>query len=199
MDKTNEKITEWLIDYYYSHQTTDSGGTTSFLAACNRYRTTTSMIPNGVSTSLDVGTGPGFFANYCALHPQFTRSVAVDLHISTDFYSLSPFLEYYLTDATDLPFKDDEFELVTCCQMLEHLRNWASFHLTINALRRICSRTLIVSVPFDEGPELQSQHFLSFNQETIDILFPDCEKRVIDFNHPRGLTFKKHIIIRQDL
>jgi 2-polyprenyl-3-methyl-5-hydroxy-6-metoxy-1,4-benzoquinol methylase len=78
------------------------------------------IIPNEINTLLDVGCGNGILVNYLQQHYQndFSRICGVDRSTTS--------LKFVKTEKSesnidDLPFKDGEFEMVTCLEVIEHL------------------------------------------------------------------------------
>jgi SAM-dependent methyltransferase len=94
---------------------------------------------------LEVGCGEGWLADHIVRtvwHPQ--RFVAVDLtpdHLAPD---LDPHIQFQTASVYELRFRDDEFDLVLCCEVLEHLDRPA---LAIPELGRIARTAVIVSTP----------------------------------------------------
>lgn len=97
---------------------------------------------------LDVGCGEGVLTHKWAERLGEGRIVGIDLdepelraaweHRKRDN------LEYRVLEATTLPFGDDEFDLVTAIEVLEHVPEPAS---TIAEMGRIASSHVLVSVP----------------------------------------------------
>ena len=57
-----------------------------------------------------------------------------------------PNLTFVTGSATDLPFGDDEFDVVTAIEVLEHIRDWSA---ALDEIARVCSRLVVASVPHE--------------------------------------------------
>ena len=97
---------------------------------------------------LDVGCGEGVLTEQWAERLDGGRIVGVDLDdgkLRAEWARRSrPNLEYRAEDATSLSFDDDEFDLATAIEVLEHLPNPEA---TLAEMARVAERHLLVSVP----------------------------------------------------
>jgi SAM-dependent methyltransferase len=131
------------------------------------------LIPDGVSSILDVGVGPGAFLNYLALSGRFERVTGIDKVRYSRFLSLTPDLDYRIEDITATSFADGAFDVVFCMEVLEHLDD-TTLELALSELRRITTRRLIMSVPFNEPLPLPSYHVQHFDEHRLRTMFPDA-------------------------
>lgn len=96
---------------------------------------------------LDVGCAYGYFLAHAG--PLAHRSVGVDLspHAIRKAKELFPALEFVEASATNLPFADGTFHVVTCFDTLEHIPDVAS---AIRELHRVLqpSGTLVLRMPY---------------------------------------------------
>ena len=85
---------------------------------------------------LEVGPGNGFVAEYL-------RSRGIDLVTVDSDPSLRP-------DVTGtvirMPFKDESFDVVTCCEVLEHIP-YDSFQMALSEVHRVCRSWVVLSLP----------------------------------------------------
>lgn len=88
-------------------------------------------------TILEVGVADGFISEVVR---RFTRHQIVSCDLDR---ALRPGVA---ASVLDLPFPDDAFDLVMCCQVLEHLP-FAHFPQAMGELRRVARRSLFVSLP----------------------------------------------------
>ena len=107
------------------------------------------MIPADVETILDVGCGKGDLLR--ALEGKYEvcgcdRSEAALRYVTC---------RKTLSGSGNLPFLSEEFNLVTCCQVLEHLPD-RIFKDTVSELKRVTKKYILITVPF---AETLSQHF----------------------------------------
>jgi 2-polyprenyl-3-methyl-5-hydroxy-6-metoxy-1,4-benzoquinol methylase len=97
---------------------------------------------------LDVGCGEGVLVHRWALEMPQTRLVGIDLEegsIQAGWAArAAPNLEYRTMPAEDLPFAENEFELASAIEVLEHVPDPEH---TVAEMARCASRHLLVSVP----------------------------------------------------
>jgi 2-polyprenyl-3-methyl-5-hydroxy-6-metoxy-1,4-benzoquinol methylase len=97
---------------------------------------------------LDVGCGEGVLVHRWALSMPATRVVGIDLEeesIQAGWADRqAPNLEYRTMPAEDLPFAEDEFDVATAIEVLEHVPDPEH---TVAEMARCAERHLLVSVP----------------------------------------------------
>jgi ubiquinone/menaquinone biosynthesis C-methylase UbiE len=98
---------------------------------------------------LDVGCGEAQHTHKWALElGEAVRVVGIDLEDATlqEFWKerTAPNLEYKILKAENMPFQDNEFEVATAIEVLEHVPDPAH---TIAEMARVASKYLLVSVP----------------------------------------------------
>ena len=93
---------------------------------------------------LEVGAGEGVISQ--RLYERFGDATAIDLPDSglRAEWASRPGPRYLHADAERLPFRDDEFDLTVCVEVLEHLEDPRQ---GLAELARVTSRHLLVSVP----------------------------------------------------
>jgi ubiquinone/menaquinone biosynthesis C-methylase UbiE len=94
---------------------------------------------------LEVGCGEGLLARH--LHrsgPRPERFVASDVEIDRVVPDLDPEIEVVEASIYALPFSNAEFDLVVCCEVLEHLGDPA---LGLAELARVAGRHVLLSTP----------------------------------------------------
>jgi 2-polyprenyl-3-methyl-5-hydroxy-6-metoxy-1,4-benzoquinol methylase len=100
------------------------------------------------SSLLDVGCGEGVLVHHWAQRLGEGRVVGIDLEeesIQSGWAQRqAPNLEYRMLEAADLPFADDEFDLASAIEVLEHLPDPQR---TLGEMARCARRHLLVSVP----------------------------------------------------
>jgi ubiquinone/menaquinone biosynthesis C-methylase UbiE len=97
------------------------------------------------ATVLEVGCGEGQLAQHLvtrAARPW--RFVACDLELSAIAPGLDPLIEVRQASVYELPFEDQSFDLVVCCEVLEHLEDPAR---GLTEVARVARRAAIVSTP----------------------------------------------------
>jgi 2-polyprenyl-3-methyl-5-hydroxy-6-metoxy-1,4-benzoquinol methylase len=97
---------------------------------------------------LDVGCGEGVLTHEWAGRLGDRRIVGIDLQdteLQAEWRSRArPNLEYRVEEATALSFADDEFDLATAIEVLEHVPDPEA---TLSEMARVARRHLLVSVP----------------------------------------------------
>jgi SAM-dependent methyltransferase len=97
---------------------------------------------------LDVGCGEGVLTEEWAERLGDRRIVGIDLDdpkLRAEWDKRSrPNLEYRVEEATSLSFGDDEFDMATAIEVLEHVPEPAA---TLAEMARVARRRLLVSVP----------------------------------------------------
>ena len=97
---------------------------------------------------LDIGCGEAVLTHEWALKLAPKRVVGLDLEdpaIQAEWEKRrAPNLEYKIMKAENLPFADDEFDVATAIEVLEHVPDPAH---TVAEMARVAQRWLLVSVP----------------------------------------------------
>jgi hypothetical protein len=113
-------------------------------------------IPVDCKSLLDVGCGRGIIGALCRIYRALDRLVGVD--------GFEPYLEFSQTagfydrtiprnlNDTPLPFGAQEFEVVTCIEVIEHLE-WSAGQKLLDELERIGSRVILTTpnIRFQQG------------------------------------------------
>lgn len=139
-----------------------------------RVKYVSELIANDVSSILDVGCGNGILVNYLdkQFPDRFSRICGTDRsETSLKFVHT----EKVCASIDQLPFKDGEFDLVTCLEVIEHLPQEIYFS-ALAELKRIASQYIIISVPNEED--------LVLNRVTC----PKCYTAFSPFYHMRSFS-----------
>jgi len=171
------------------------------LADQERFETLADKLPLNVQTLLDVGCGNGLFLKHLSdLKGRcFNRLCGTDR--STAALACVE-AEKVQAGVDALPFAKDEFDAVSCMEVLEHLPQ-TTFISALNEISRVARRYILVSVPYNEnlGTSLTecmkcccrfnpNHHLRTFNQPTMQHLFDDkgftC--REVFYIHPQRVV-----------
>ena len=76
----------------------------------------------------------------------------------------------------NLPFNDNEFEMIGCFQVLEHLP-FEKFPTLLDELKRVSSKYVFISLPFAHSKIMIDIHIPRIRYITLDVLIPWFYKR----------------------
>jgi ubiquinone/menaquinone biosynthesis C-methylase UbiE len=94
---------------------------------------------------LEIGCGEGLLAHHLLTNgPRPRRFVASDRDLRAAVPGLDPLIEFLEASAYDLPFPSGSFDLVVCCEVLEHLHDPPR---ALSEAARVARRAVIVSTP----------------------------------------------------
>jgi 2-polyprenyl-3-methyl-5-hydroxy-6-metoxy-1,4-benzoquinol methylase len=100
----------------------------------------------GPSSLLDVGCGEGMLLKSMEEHVREIRCAAIDLDPAEvgDAALILPWCQVDVGSAYEIPYEADHFELVICCEVLEHLEHPEK---ALRELSRVSSKYVLLSVP----------------------------------------------------
>jgi len=101
------------------------------------------VAPNSV---LEVGCGEGHLAGHLLDHAVHrpVRFEACDLELGQIAPELDSMIHFKAASAYELPYADDEFELLVCCEVLEHLERPGD---ALREFERVASKAVLLSTP----------------------------------------------------
>jgi len=108
-----------------------------------RVETLCKILPEGVRTILDVGSGNGLITNQLADEYCITGMDTSEVALR---YLKCPSV---LASITDIPFADNSFDVLICNEVLEHLGN-QDLAIAVNELKRVARDFVIIGVPHSE-------------------------------------------------
>jgi ubiquinone/menaquinone biosynthesis C-methylase UbiE len=98
-------------------------------------------------TVLEVGCGEGLLAQHLVTSaPRPERFVASDVDVGRVIDDLDPLVEVQTASIYELPFADDAFDLVVCCEVLEHLERPA---VGLAEVARVAAGHVLLSTPWE--------------------------------------------------
>jgi len=112
-----------------------------------RIEATIAMVPSDVRLALDVGCGDGRILERL---PKHVSAFGIDYSYQATKHLSGRTL---CASSEHLPFSDRSFDLVLCCEVLEHLPD-EMFRRTLSELRRVSRKYVLISVPYKENLRL---------------------------------------------
>jgi ubiquinone/menaquinone biosynthesis C-methylase UbiE len=101
----------------------------------------------GGRTVLEVGCGEGKLATRLIRNaPTPARYLATDLSLGTLTPDLDPRIETAVASAYELPFESASFDIVVCCEVLEHLDDPAR---GLAEIARVARDRVLISTPWE--------------------------------------------------
>ncbi|MCF8002333.1 MAG: class I SAM-dependent methyltransferase [Halanaerobiales bacterium] len=85
---------------------------------------------------LEIGIGNKFVSDYLKKHNYDIKTLDIDLELEPD----------KVGSVIDIPFEDNSFECILCCEVLEHLP-YEKFSVALNELKRVSKKRVIISIP----------------------------------------------------
>jgi len=146
-----------------------------------RVTKTLSIIPNDVSSVIDIGCGDGRIANKLT---SFERVVGLDFSKTALGYVK---VGKIMASSTALPLCNESFELCIMAEVLEHLSDF-EYQKTLHDAERIARTYVIITVPYEQslngllckcancghtysGTIMAGEHVRSFSLEKLASLF----------------------------
>jgi len=161
-----------------------------------RIRQTISLIPNDVHSILDVGCGDGRITN--RLVSGYSRVVGLERSQEALRHVKA---EKILGTIESLPYPDRSFDLVLCCEVLEHLP-FKVYPKALQEMERVAAKYLIVTVPNNEDIRRALvicpwcgcvfhpwRHLRSFNLKRIKGLFSGFSIQNFKFCRPMAKEY----------
>ena len=171
------------------------------LADKERYATIADKLPENIQSLLDVGCGNGLFLKYLT----HNKKKRYDRLCGTDRSTIALACveaEKIQASIDSLPFIGDEFDMVSCMEVLEHLPQ-EIFISAINELSRVSRRYILICVPYNENLRLlytectkcfcrfnPHYHLRKFDQNTMLNLFEAKGFRCLEvfYMHPKRIV-----------
>jgi len=129
---------------------------------------------NGVESVLDVGTGhSGVFCYHYWQSKPLKRKACLDIALIRE--DIDPSWERWYADARSLPFPDDSFDVVMCCETLEHIPP-RDHRRVLRELKRVAKKLVFITASGKgqhRGPE--QRELERRNPYARFIAFPDIE------------------------
>jgi ubiquinone/menaquinone biosynthesis C-methylase UbiE len=144
------------------------------------------IVPKKLSTVLDVGARDGHFSRLLTEH--FESVTALDLTVpQIDVEGVRSIQG----DVTDLQFPDNNFDVVLCAEVLEHV---PALQQACSEIARVARHAVVIGVPYRQDTRLDRTtcnhcgktnppwgHVNTFDEYKIRRLFPRCSPAKTSF------------------
>ena len=110
---------------------------------------TLNLIPDDCKSLLEVGCGDGRILNQ--IKNNYKTIYGVD--ISKEGLKKVE-VPTKLADVSQLPFQDNSFDIVLCCEVLEHIP-YETYQKSLEELERVAKKYILISVPNNENLKLK--------------------------------------------
>jgi hypothetical protein len=97
---------------------------------------------------LEIGIGNKTVSNYLKFHNFSVTTCDFDNNLNPD----------YVADVRHLPFKNDSYELVMACEILEHIP-WEDIKKVLSELHRVTKKHVVISIPY---PSVSFEFIIKF-------------------------------------
>lgn len=145
-----------------------------------RIKDTIHLLPSNICSLLEVGCGDGRIINQ--LVGKYDQICGLDISNNALKHVKTPKVQGSIEK---LPFPDNSFDIIVCCEVLEHLP-FSIYQKSLKEIERVSKKYILISVPNNENLELnmvkcprcgcffnQWRHLRSFNQNNLKGLFED--------------------------
>lgn len=140
---TTENIVGNTYDKYATKNPIARAMTNGFLSSVTELFN--SVSPDSV---LEVGCGEGHLSqhllNNSVRRPSSLR--ACDLSIDQVAEGLDPMIQFEVASIYELPYEDNSYDLVVCCEVLEHLEEPSK---GLSELCRVAKQSVLISTPWE--------------------------------------------------
>jgi ubiquinone/menaquinone biosynthesis C-methylase UbiE len=139
---TQENIVGNFYDKYATKNRISAALVGGFLSSVTGLYETT-----GAKSVLEVGCGEGKLADHLIRSaPRPERFLATDLSLERRDPNLDPLIEFAEASVYELPFDDASFDLVLCCEVLEHLERPRE---ALQEVARVARQFVLLSTPWE--------------------------------------------------
>ena len=143
-----------------------------------RIEDTLSILPSDANSLLEVGCGDGRILNQ--LVGKYKNICGLDISYNALNYVKTKTIQGSLEN---LPFPDNSFDVVMCCEVLEHLP-YSIYEKAIKEIERVAKKYILISVPNNENLDIEMvkcpqcscsfhtwRHLRTFDKEKLTFLF----------------------------
>ncbi len=121
---------------------------------------------------LEVGIGNKTVADYLSRRIENVKTLDFDKELNPDI----------VADVTNIPLKDNSFDVVLCCEVLEHIP-FEQFQKAQKELARVSKKYIVLSLPHFSHPISLSFKLPGLKQINISIYIPHPKKHKFNGEH----------------
>jgi ubiquinone/menaquinone biosynthesis C-methylase UbiE len=160
---------------------------------------------SNIHNVLEVGCGAGMLARYLfEKHQMKVTGTDVDpeqIEVAKRFHKENKRLNFFTADATDLPFKDSEFDLVLSFMVMHHISNWKRAFEEINRVLKPEGIFIIKDLSYSQLTSkllgFWSNNYGIYTFDDLTLLLKEKNFSLVVLETPGGILFKKFSLVLQ--
>jgi ubiquinone/menaquinone biosynthesis C-methylase UbiE len=154
---------------------------------------------------LEVGCGAGMLANYLSEKYQMivtgTDIDAEQIELAKEYHKGNNRLNFFPADATDLPFKDSEFDMVLSFMVMHHINDWKKAFDEINRVLKPGAIFIIKDLSFSQITSgvlsRLSNNYGVYTFNDITVFIEEKNFNLVGKEFSGGILFKHFSLILQ--